>query len=424
VLGRRLALAVLAGGALLASPAGAHAATLYVSQGAEPSGNSPGCPEASPCSLENAVTQANATSEPDKIQILGAYTKALPSGEGLPLTAHAIALVGSGREAGGTTLTFEGAPLRLGAGSSVSNAALSTTSFPALEILGGASAETLRISTTYTSGFVVGLFPHGGESALRNAILTLPVGGGASEVGVDTNTSVGGGDALVSDVEVTAPTGIELNGEVGVGKSVVQRAATHGGRCLASNATNIVSDLLCLPASATNDAISVAGELDLRQATVVGVGLHGVETAGSSGTRTAHVHGSIVRGFGTDFVTNSGGTIAIDTSDFHSSVGITAGAGNVDLEPQFLGAGDYRLALGSPLIGLAGTLPIQPDESSTDVGGRPRIVGGSRDMGAFEHQLIQPSITASANPVTVGQPVTFSAAGSSYLESAIASSGT
>jgi hypothetical protein len=42
-------------------------------------------------------------------------------------------------------------------------------------------------------------------------------------------------------------------------------------------------------------------------------------------------------------------------------------------------------------------------------------------MGAFERQLIQPSITASANPVTVGQPVAFSAAGSSYLESAIAS---
>jgi PKD repeat protein len=341
----------------------------------------------------------------------------------LPLTAHAIALVGSGRDAGGSLLAFEGGNLKLGFGSSVSNVALSTASFPVLEIGAGASAETIRASTSHTSGFLVGLSPHGSESTLRNAILTLPTGGSDSGTGVVANTSVGGGIALASDVEVTAPTGIELDGEVGKGQSVLQRAIARGGRCLAANATNFVSDLLCLPASTTAPAISVFGDLDLRQATVIGSGPIGLETVGSSGARTATVHGSIVRGFAADFQTNTGGTIAVDTSDFHNAVAVTPGAGNVDLEPQFLnsGGGDYRLGPSSPLVGLAGTLPIQPNESPTDVGGRPRIVGGKRDMGAFERQPIQPSITASPNPVSVGQAVTFSAAGSSYLEGPISS---
>jgi hypothetical protein len=63
--------------------------------------------------------------------------------------------------------------------------------------------------------------------------------------------------------------------------------------------------------------------------------------------------------------------------------GVTAGAGSVFDDPRFAGAGDFRLAAGSPAID-AGDSAAVPPELATDLDGEPRIAGQAVDIGAYE----------------------------------------
>jgi PKD domain len=71
--------------------------------------------------------------------------------------------------------------------------------------------------------------------------------------------------------------------------------------------------------------------------------------------------------------------------------------------------GDWRPAAGSPLIDAGTPGPLQPNESTLDLEGDPRIVHGRRDIGAYEYQFQAPTVTASASPTTAatGQSVSF-----------------
>jgi len=72
----------------------------------------------------------------------------------------------------------------------------------------------------------------------------------------------------------------------------------------------------------------------------------------------------------------------------HSDVkGGISGASNIDADPQFVSAsgGDLRLQSGSPGID-GGLYDVSLSDSPTDLEGKPRIAGGSVDMGAFESQ--------------------------------------
>ncbi|HYG34725.1 MAG TPA: immunoglobulin domain-containing protein, partial [Clostridia bacterium] len=90
---------------------------------------------------------------------------------------------------------------------------------------------------------------------------------------------------------------------------------------------------------------------------------------------------------------------------------------NIDAEPRFvsLGSGDFRLQADSPCIN-AGNNAYAP--GTTDLDGKPRIVEGSVDMGAYEFQSsTAPSITLQPFNQTVfaGTNVTFRAAASGAL---------
>ncbi len=79
-----------------------------------------------------------------------------------------------------------------------------------------------------------------------------------------------------------------------------------------------------------------------------------------------------------------------DTSYFGSGITITysdiagysgEGTGNINVNPLFVGSGDYRLLAGSPCIN-TGTASGSPD---TDIDGNSRPQGSGYDMGAYEY---------------------------------------
>lgn len=72
-------------------------------------------------------------------------------------------------------------------------------------------------------------------------------------------------------------------------------------------------------------------------------------------------------------------------------------------------AGDWHLRFDSPLVdaGTPGALGV--GESTADLDGLPRLVGGRRDVGAFEYQRRAPVVTAGASAATAvaGEALTF-----------------
>ncbi|UCD52752.1 MAG: hypothetical protein JSW27_08960 [Phycisphaerales bacterium] len=70
---------------------------------------------------------------------------------------------------------------------------------------------------------------------------------------------------------------------------------------------------------------------------------------------------------------------------------LTWAAGNLDADPRFRGAtyDDYRLDADSPCID-AGDPNHHPGSKATDLDGRARLIGKAVDMGAYEHQGLDP----------------------------------
>ena len=85
---------------------------------------------------------------------------------------------------------------------------------------------------------------------------------------------------------------------------------------------------------------------------------------------------------GNEIWNNDNSTITIDYSDIQGGF---PGVGNIDIAPCFVDAanGDYHLLPGSPCID-AGDPNYIPEPNETDLDGRPRVIGGRIDMGAYE----------------------------------------
>lgn len=94
---------------------------------------------------------------------------------------------------------------------------------------------------------------------------------------------------------------------------------------------------------------------------------------------------------------------------------VTAGTGNISVDPQFvapgIGAvpfsgGDYRLQPGSPVIDAGSNVA---NKLTTDLGGNPRIQSSAIEMGAFENTLV-------SKIVYVDSSITVSGDGSSWAK--------
>jgi len=81
-------------------------------------------------------------------------------------------------------------------------------------------------------------------------------------------------------------------------------------------------------------------------------------------------------------------TVAISYSDIQ---GGWSGAGNIDTNPLFINpaGGNYHLRLKSPCINTGNNSAVPPS-ITTDLDGKPRIINGTVDMGAYEY-VFQPS---------------------------------
>jgi hypothetical protein len=76
-------------------------------------------------------------------------------------------------------------------------------------------------------------------------------------------------------------------------------------------------------------------------------------------------------------IEGSGGSGSWDTG-----LGIDGG-GNIDDDPLFAGGGDLRLTAGSPAIDAGDN--AAPNLPAEDLDGKIRVIGGTVDMGAYEH---------------------------------------
>jgi hypothetical protein len=120
-------------------------------------------------------------------------------------------------------------------------------------------------------------------------------------------------------------------------------------------------------------------------------GIHGAES-------TVTVVNSIVRGNSPGNVTLDVGSMTVTNSNVAGLHPAYAGGGNVDVDPLFVGAGDYRLQASSPVrdLGVASALPADTydldgdgdvTEKVPDLGLGSRVVGSAPDLGAYELAL-------------------------------------
>jgi len=152
-------------------------------------------------------------------------------------------------------------------------------------------------------------------------------------------------------------------------------------------------------------------------------------TTSTSASTFFNDFGSTKRSY--SLITNSGGSTKISYSLIANSGGSGAGwqsdlgtdlGNNIDIDPQFLTGGDYRLQVGSPAIDVgnnradldaegAGTTTIS--DIATDLAGSPRIRNGTVDMGAYE-AAPQLGVLGLGMSITDGVTTTNSADGTDF----------
>jgi hypothetical protein len=254
---------------------------------------------------------------------------------------------------------------------------------------------------------------YAGSDAAHPANIALAGGGsiGIHEIDGSTIRDVGA---------ATTGTGIEASGVV-----LMQRFQSTAVTLNDGNAT-LEDGVVTQPGGGAGGYAMLATAQNLnmsvtmRQLTIVGNSgstgfalLNEGDNNSVSVTATANVRNSIIRGASTPL--DAGGTthpstsdtntaaIDVDYSDFAASGDqtsgkgtITAGAHDLDVDPQFAGAGDFHLQSGSPVIDAAD--PASTGSSATDLDGNLRSIKGSAattcpnsgqsqpcpDMGAYE----------------------------------------
>jgi hypothetical protein len=97
-------------------------------------------------------------------------------------------------------------------------------------------------------------------------------------------------------------------------------------------------------------------------------------------------HTSTDTGFSAQIQIRGNGSARINYSCIQGWDGGLGGSGNIGNDPMFVdpATGDYRLQPNSPCIGKGDKSVLSPE--MTDHDGKPRIVGGAVDMGAYEFQ--------------------------------------
>ena len=402
---RMLLVGVLVTAVLAAPIASAQAVTFFVKQGG---GTALGCPQATPCSLAAAVSQANlspATS--DTVRVLGPLTWTQP----VDLTASPIALVGSGPGAGGTLIHPPdqlGDAVRVGPASSATQLKSQATSNNAFTLTPGATISFVTAENDGTSGssaVFVGASASG-PTKIANVAATVPNGTSVSARAF--GVSAGSSTVTITESSADVPQGGE-GLKVETGTTVILKRSTLRapfGVVVTEGVLDASDGVLRTTGGSATDGVHISGSSEspstafLIHMTIDGKGSTGTSPDGvdQNGNTSVFVQHSILRAWsGNDLfrISPSTDSLTVGTSDFAtSSPAVPPGSGNLNVSPAFRDRdnGDYRLLSISRLIDTAGNGGLSSFEANKDLGGRPRIVDGNgdgfaaRDMGAYEFQ--------------------------------------
>ncbi|MFN8173891.1 MAG: choice-of-anchor Q domain-containing protein [Solirubrobacteraceae bacterium] len=331
----------------------------------------------------------------------------------------ALTTLTRGASANGAVLTISGAPatirdltVRVGPGSGGGSQPLGIGSSTPITI------SDVRIRTDAGAQSPVGM-----RLAADATLARLDVDLTAAGAGIGVAAAAIGGTVDLSDSTVVAPTtGIKAElGGLAVRRATVRAQGLGIGAEAGSTAT-IDSSLVRISSNAGTGLRAyrtTAGgpsALTARQVTVVGTPGSSSKALAASSTyasapaaSTITVRDAVLRGFDyTVYRYSSAGTASVGVDHSIAPLGpgttYSSGAGAVtfaatvaDLDPLFAnaGAGDYRLAAGSPAIN-QDAQPLAAGESGTDLAGVARIIGGARDYGAYERTLAPVATTGAA----------------------------
>ena len=411
-------LGVVAGAVAFAPDAGAT--TFCVSD--------PGCVSAGGTSepdLPSAFTAASNDAAPPSTVKVGPGTYGI--GSLVFNKPSQLAVIGAGR--GQTILTTSAGGLAVSGNSNdlITSLSLRGTGFGASQLLslGGGTADHVDVNLDAPGTAGVALF---GSGTVKHSSVTVSGDADATALGFET------GPSIVQDTTLTGPEGL-VSGGVTIMQRVRVSASNFGARC---QSTCVFEDSLISMSSGSSEGLLIdclGGTVDLTGANLTIVGPASASVAArcaGGGTAHAAIDSSILRGavLHTLQASTTGATSHTEIDPTYdeydpstssvSGPGATItgpGADSINADPLFIdaAAGDYRIPFNSPAVNAGNPAVLGLLDSTTDLAGQPRVVGGRRDIGALEYQH-QPPIASIAQDLTsaiTGQPVTFNGGGSS-----------
>lgn len=411
-------LGVVLGAAAFAENAGAT--TFCVSD--------PGCVSAGGTSepdLPSAFTAASNDATPPSTVTVGPGTYGI--GSLVFNKPSQLTVVGAGRSRTILTTSTGGLAVLGNSNDLVTSLSLRGTGAGASQLLslGGGTADNVDVNLDAPGTAGVALF---GTGTVKHSSVTVT--GNADATALEFET----GPSIVQDTTLTGPEGL-VSGGVTIMQRARVSASNFGARC---QSTCLFEDSLISMSSGSSaglliDCLGATVDLTGENLTVVGPASASVAArCGGGGTAHATIDSSILRGASlyalSASTTGATAHAQIDPTydDYNSSsssvsgpgAAITGpGAGSINADPLFIDAadGDYRIPFNSPAVDTGNPAVLGLLDSTTDLAGQPRVVGGRRDIGALEYQH-QPPIASIAQDLTsaiTGELVTFNGGGSS-----------
>lgn len=313
---------------------------------------------------------------------------------------------------GGVGISISGAATALVEDSQFTNNTADGNSGAGIDVSGEDASLTVRRST-FTGNTVTGGSGAGVSISFRATGLiedstftdNTSDGGSGAGVGIDlatgtivrctftNNLTPGGSGCGVSVTGTTlAPASARIDACTFTGGLA---AGGSGGGIIVSRGSATITNVLMTENTASSGAailVDFTSNVTVSNATIVGNNLGAAVLA--TRTSTLNVHNSIVRD--NDFRNILGATGTFVTVRY-SNIGGTgfAGTGNINADPLFVGAGDYRLRSGSPSVD-AGSNALVPSGVALDLDGLARFFDDALtsdtgvgtppivDMGAYE----------------------------------------
>jgi hypothetical protein len=313
---------------------------------------------------------------------------------------------------------------------STGSARVENLSFVTPNVAGGTglawsgTAENVAVTHTGTGQEIHPLFPYG-DAVFERSSLKAEGGGFGNAASLQLADSF-----ILRDSTMESTTRVGLNTTHAVPLVILQRSSiTSRGTALevAGAGADVVAQQVLLKSTAlggTGDVVSLLNgtHFDATHATIIGNGEgRGVTVSGTTISSQATVTNSVIANVEFSGITSGGASSVGALLYTHSIVpaaplaysggSSTMGAGAVIGVPVFAdaAAGNYHLKAPQPSID-SGDIS---DATTLDLDGKPRIVNGRSDLGAYEYQRSAPVAAITVpNVIRRAQAATFSAAAS------------